>query len=122
MERLETGETAARAIGPTEARELLASNKASAIDIRGDDEWRSGHIPGARHRAADEVETALAKIDDAQTVIIACEDGEKSKRIAAGLAGQGGREAVSIEGGMASWRSDDMPMQPSTDVEDGTAI
>jgi rhodanese-related sulfurtransferase len=54
-------------------------------------------------------------------VIVACEDGSHSAEVAERIAGDG-REAVSLEGGMASWRSDDQPMQPSEDPKEGTPI
>jgi len=114
-------ETKSRAISSEEAREMLASNEASAIDIRSDEEWRSGHIPGARHRSEEEIEAVLGEIDADQTVIVACEDGERSGRVA-GEISAGDREAVSIEGGMEAWRSDDMPMQPSEDIEDDSVV
>ena len=110
-----------RTVSPEQAREMLGSNEATAIDVRGDEEWRNGHIPGARHAGDDELEETLEKIDDEQTVIVACEDGKRSAEVAEQISGQG-REAVSIEGGMEAWRSDDMPMQPSRDVEDETPI
>jgi rhodanese-related sulfurtransferase len=54
-------------------------------------------------------------------VIVACEDGNRSAEVAEQIAADG-REAVSLEGGMASWRSDDQPMQPSEDPNQGTPI
>lgn len=100
---------------------MLGSNEATAIDIRGDEDWRNGHIPGARHCGDEEIEQALEEIDEEQTVIVACEDGKRSSEVAGEISEQG-REAVSIEGGMDSWRSDDKPMQPSRDPEDDTPI
>jgi hydroxyacylglutathione hydrolase len=110
-----------RTVSPEEARQLLGSNEATAIDLRGDEEWRNGHIPGARHSGDQEVEQTLEEIDDEQTVIVACEDGKRSGEVAEKISGEG-REAVSIEGGMSAWRSDDMPMQPSRDPVEDTPI
>jgi hydroxyacylglutathione hydrolase len=107
-------------VSAEQAREMLAANEASAIDIRGDEEWRSGHVPGARHRSEDELESALERIDRSQTVIVVCEDGERSGRCAAEARGE--HEMVSLEGGMGAWRSADMPMQPSYDPEDDATI
>jgi rhodanese-related sulfurtransferase len=108
-------------VSPEQARKMIGANEATAIDIRGDDEWRAGHIPAARHCPDGNVDEALGEIDEEQTVIVACEDGEESARVAAEI-GEQGREAVSLAGGMEAWRSDDMPMQPSQDVGDDTAI
>ena len=117
----ETNRTDTETVSPERARQMLGSNEASAIDIRGDEEWRDGHMPGARHCPEEDLEQALERIDEDQAVIVACEDGEESARVADQIREQG-REAVSLAGGMEAWRSDDMPMQPSRDVEDDTAI
>ena len=108
-------------VTPQEAREMLAGNEATAIDIRDDEAWRNGHLPGARHHPAEEIDAALEEIESEQTVIVVCEDGSESGEVASRL-GDGDRRAISIDGGMESWRSDDMPMQPSTDPREGTPI
>ncbi len=110
------------AVDPEKAREMVASNEATAVDIRDSDAWRKGHLPGARHHPEDELEEGLEQIDSEQTVIIVCEDGNASAKVAESLSGEGGRKAVSLEGGMKAWRSDDMPMQPSTDPDDDVPI
>jgi rhodanese-related sulfurtransferase len=112
-----SGET----VSPEQARQMLGSNEASAIDIRGDGQWRNGHLPAARHCPDGDFEDALERIGEEQTVIVACEDGEESARVAGEIREQG-REAVSLAGGMDAWRSDDMPMQPSRDPEEDAAI
>ena len=108
-------------VSPQEAREMLAANEATAIDIRDDEAWREGHIAGARHHSADEIDDALEEIDSEQTLIVVCEDGSESGEVASKL-GDGDRNAVCVEGGMDSWRSDDMPMQPSRDPKEGSPI
>ena len=77
-----------RTVSPEQAREMLGSNEATAIDVRGDEEWRNGHIPGARHAGDDELEETLEKIDDEQTVIVACEDGKRSAEVAEQISGE----------------------------------
>lgn len=121
-----SGEDAERGSGeetvsPEQARQMLGSNEATAIDIRDDEHWRGGHLPAARHCSDGDFEQALKQIDEEQTVIVACEDGEESARVAAEIREQG-RQAVSLAGGMDAWRSDDQPMQPSRDPEEETPI
>ena len=110
-----------RTVDSEQARQMLGTNEASGIDIRDDEKWREGHLPGARHCPDRDFDEALERIDDDQTVIVACEDGEESAEVADELR-ERGVDAVSLEGGMESWRSDDMPMQPSRDPEDGAVI
>ena len=100
---------------------MLAANGATAIDIRDDEAWVQGHMPGARHCDPDDLDEALEQIDSEQTVIVACEDGKESGEVAGRIGGDE-RRAVSVEGGMEAWRSDDMPMQPSEDPKEGTPI
>lgn len=108
-------------ISPGAAREALAANEAHAIDIRDDEGWRSGHIPGAHHIPAEEIEERSGDFPTEERVIVADEQGEHSEEAAAALR-EAGHDAVSLEGGMDAWRSADLPMQPSPDVEEGTPI
>lgn len=110
------------AVEPGKAREMLASNEATAIDIRDGDAWRKGHVAGARHHPEDEVDEGLGEIDEEQTVIVICEDGDASAQVAERLSAEGGRQVTSLKGGMEAWRSDDMPMQPSHDPDEDVPI
>jgi rhodanese-related sulfurtransferase len=113
------GSDAEETIGTEEAREVLATNDAVAIDLRDEEEWIEGHVPAARRISADE----LSEVDDLpdQKLIIVCEEGDKSAEVAEKLRSDG-RDAVALEGGMSQWRSDDLPMQPSHDPEEGKPI
>jgi rhodanese-related sulfurtransferase len=106
-------------IDAEEARVALARNDAVAIDLRGDEEWKTGHVPGARQISAEE----LPEVDDLpdQRLIIVCEEGDRSAEVAEKLRSDG-RDAVALEGGMSSWRSDDLPMQPSRDPDEDSPI
>jgi rhodanese-related sulfurtransferase len=103
------------------ARRALASNEAHAIDIRGDDEWRSGHIPGAHHIPEDELEERSDDFPTEGRIIIADEDGQRAADAASNLR-EAGHDAVALDGGMDSWRSEDLPLQPSTDPDDESPI
>ena len=108
-------------VDPEEARKLLGSNEATAIDIRDDELWREGRLPGARHCPDGDVGEALEQIDEDQKVIVACEDGEESARVAEQIR-EKGRDAVVLAGGMEAWRSDDQPMQPSRDPDEDAIV
>lgn len=109
------------AVEAEEARRALASNEAHAIDIRGDDEWRSGHIPGAHHIPQDKLEERSDDFPTEGRIIIADEDGQQAAEAASSLR-DSGHDAVALEGGMDSWRSEDFPLQPSTDPHDESPV
>jgi len=106
-------------IGTEDARELLGTNQATAIDLRDAEEWRTGHLPGARRISADEI----SDVDDLpdHKLIVVSEDGKEGAEVAEKLRDDG-HDAVVLEGGMNEWRSDDLPMQPSRDPDEDSPI
>jgi rhodanese-related sulfurtransferase len=100
-----------------EARKLVGSNEVDVVDLRDEDGWMDGHIPGA-HRAGDDVEAKVESMDSDRRLLIVCQDGSRSDEVAEELSG-GEREAVSLEGGMSAWLSEGMPSQPTEDYEPG---
>jgi rhodanese-related sulfurtransferase len=88
---------------------------ATVLDIRPAEEWQTvGNIPGAiSTREADPTE-AVKDIPDDRTVIVVDEDGERSGDVVKQLRDEG-RDAVALEGGMATWVDNGMPMQPTED-------
>ena len=106
---------------PAKARELIASNRATALDIRDDEEWRDKRVPGALHAAEQELEAALDEVEEDQIVLVVCNDGERSAAVAEKLR-EGGREAACIDGGMEAWEGEKFPMQPSTDPDDDVIV
>jgi rhodanese-related sulfurtransferase len=106
---------------PDQARELVGSNKATALDIREDEQWREKRVPGARHADEDNLEATLDEIDEEQILLVVCEDGKRSAELAGKLRDDG-RDAASIDGGMKAWEKEKLPLQPSTDPADDAKV
>jgi rhodanese-related sulfurtransferase len=104
-------------VSTDEARKLVASNEVEVIDLRDEEGWVKGHIPGA-HRAADDLDAKLEELPDDRKLLVVCGDGKRSGEVAGELDGDD-REAVSLAGGMEAWLSDGLPSQPSIDYEPG---
>ena len=100
-----------------EARKLVGSNEVDVVDLRDDDGWLEGHIPGA-HRAGDDLQAKVESMDADRRLLIVCEDGSRSGEVAEELSG-GEREAVSLEGGMSAWLGEGLRSQPTDDYEPG---
>lgn len=94
-----------QSITPQEARERMARPEVVVVDVREPDEYRAGHVPGARLLPLGTIneETAAAVIPDKNTeVLVYCRGGVRSKKGAQKLADLG-YENVSEFGGLMQW-------------------
>ena len=80
------------------------------VDVREPDEWRSGTIPGARRIPLGRLEQELSALPVGRRYAVVCAHGNRSQRGAATLL-QAGREAASVEGGMAVWLAQGLPVE-----------
>jgi rhodanese-related sulfurtransferase len=97
-------------LAPERARELIASDGAQTLDLRGDEEFAEAHIAGAV-RPDDDLDSALESLDEDTPVVVVCADGERSEKVAADLRDRG-YEAAALKGGMKGWAGDKLPTIP----------
>lgn len=93
----------------------LQNQGALIIDLRKPDEFAAGHIGGARRMDSAEMLTAgdsLKKYKE-KTVVVYCESGSVGASAARVLAGQGFKQAFNLQGGLAGWRSENLPLTQS---------
>ena len=80
------------------------------LDVRSPEEFASGHVPGARNVAYDEVATRLAELGPAREVVVYCERGPRAAKAAAVLA-SAGFEVRHLTGDMSGWREQGLPVE-----------
>jgi sulfur-carrier protein adenylyltransferase/sulfurtransferase len=88
------------------ARELLERDEdAVLVDVRRDDEWAGGYIPGAVHVPMAELEQRIRDVapDPTQHVVLYCAVGARSLKAAQALAGLGYERPASVAGGIVDW-------------------
>src|SRR5579863_8943229 len=93
-------------VDPAAVREALQTG-AIVIDVRQDEEWAVGHIPGARFVPKSHLESRVegAAPDKAQPVILYCASGQRSAWAARTLIEDLGYEHVSsMTGGFTLWK------------------
>ena len=93
-------------VDPVAVREALATG-AIVIDVRQDEEWAVGHIPGARHVPKSHLESRVegAAPDKSLPVILYCASGQRSAWATRTLAEDLGYEHVSsMTGGFTLWK------------------
>ena len=81
----------------------LQNQGALVIDLRKAEEFSQGHINGARRM--DSAEKYKEK-----PVIVYCESGSLGASAARVLAGQGFKQALNLRGGLAAWRTENLPL------------
>jgi rhodanese-related sulfurtransferase len=74
---------------------------AVVLDVREQDEWEAGHIPGALHIPLGEL-TARAGELPAEQVVVVCRVGARSARAVAWL-NRSGHDTLNLDGGMQVW-------------------
>ncbi|MCO6042319.1 MBL fold metallo-hydrolase [Aeoliella sp. ICT_H6.2] len=108
--------TAAGAMGqtypnatPEQLADRIASGKVSLLDVRGQGEWNTGHIPQAEHRFLGKLPDNLAGIDRSKPVVAQCQSGRRSA-IATSVLQNAGLEVINMAGGFGAWSEAGLPV------------
>ena len=100
------------AISPQDAIRLMNQN-ALVLDLRPADAFAAGHLAGARNLPPDQILKAgetLKKYKE-KPVVVYDESGSLGTSAARQLAAQGFTKAVNLRGGLAAWRTENLPLQ-----------
>jgi len=100
-------------IGAAQATQLINRADALVLDVREPAEYGAGHILGAKNLPLTRLESGagdVAKKKDA-TLIVYCESGERSGRVAAALRKQGYAKVFSLSGGLGAWKTAGLPVE-----------
>jgi rhodanese-related sulfurtransferase len=96
-----------------DARELIAgSERVLVLDLRDEEEFGEGHIPGARNVPGGDADALPDELPEAEKVLLCGDHPELASALA-----ERGLEVVVLEGGIEDWRGEKLPEQPSTDFE-----
>src|SRR4051812_13004614 len=96
------------------ARELLDSDESPLfLDVREEDEWNEGQIPGAVHVPRGFLESKIeqAAPDHSQPIVVYCAGGSRSAFGAKTLTELGYENVVSLAGGFTDWKRNGNPTQ-----------
>jgi molybdopterin/thiamine biosynthesis adenylyltransferase/rhodanese-related sulfurtransferase len=103
------------------AQELLAAeSRPLLVDVREQDEWSEGHIPGAVHVPRGFLESRIegAAPDRAAPVIVYCAGGARSAFAAKSLEELGYENVVSLAGGFTEWKRNGFPTELPRSLDD----
>lgn len=100
----------AKSVNTQQAVQLANQKQGIFLDVRSHDAFKAGSIPQSRHVAAADVPSKLGTLPKDKPIIVVCEQGRDSARIAAMLRKQGYTEAVNLEGGLRAWIQGGLPL------------
>jgi rhodanese-related sulfurtransferase len=90
----------------------LQNQGALVLDIRKPDEFAAGHITGAKHLSSDQILSAgdHLKKHKEKPVVVYCGTGSLGAAAVRQLNAQGFSKAFNLRGGVAAWRTDNLPL------------
>ena len=77
------------------------------IDVREPREYRRAHVPGAKRISYRDLLEDLDQIAEDEEVVLVCQGGRRSRRLAALLMDRGYDNVQVLEGGIQTWREKD---------------
>jgi len=106
-------------VDPVRARELIESGDPLIVDVREQDEWDEGHVPGAIHIPRGHLESRIeaAATDRSQPILLYCSAGNRSAFAAKTLRELGYDEPVSLAGGFTDWKRNGFPVELSAGLD-----
>lgn len=102
---------ASATVSPSGAVRLM-NDGATLLDVRSANQFKDGHVAGARSMPADQIvdgAKALDKLHDS-VVIACCDTGTASAAAARTLTRLGFKTVYNLRGGLAAWRQDNLPL------------
>jgi hydroxyacylglutathione hydrolase len=100
-------------IDPAELAERLEDGTAPLVlDVRDEDEWDEGHIPGSVHVPYGELLDRLEELPEDRPIAAVCSGGKRSGLAASILQREGFDEVIHVgQGGVGTWRRQGRPVE-----------
>ncbi|WP_099225103.1 rhodanese-like domain-containing protein [Listeria costaricensis] len=94
-----------QSITAIELEQVLKQEDRAVLDVRDQDAFVAGHIPGAVNIPIDELADQFSTLDKNQPYMIICYAGGRSQAASEFLA-QKGYQVTNVMGGMGAWRGE----------------
>ena len=94
-------------------RRLDAGQKFTLVDVREDNEWAKGHLPGAVHLGKGVIERDVEQAvpDKSATLVLYCGGGFRSALAGDNLQKMGYENVISMDGGWRGWTEAGFPTE-----------
>ncbi|MEC4722611.1 rhodanese-like domain-containing protein [Noviherbaspirillum sp. CPCC 100848] len=99
-------------VSTLQATQMINQGKAVIVDVRDPAAYAAGHLRDAKNIPLKELSNRVGELDKSKSkaVIAVCQSGVQSAKAAAQLKKAGFAEAVSLDGGVAAWQAQGLPI------------
>ncbi len=104
-----------KGLTPTDATIWINRRKANVIDLRTEEDFKSGHLPNAKNVALENLESSLKslKLEQKYPVVVIGRGPAHSQKAAKELRALGFAEVGVLEGGINAWQTSGLPLVKS---------
>jgi hydroxyacylglutathione hydrolase len=89
----------------------LRSDHKLVLDVRTEQEWRAGHLPGSLNLPLGELEGRLQELPEDRRLIVHCQSGGRAAIAASLLLAHGFQNVTIFSGGFSAWQSAGQPIE-----------
>ncbi len=100
-------------LSPQRAVHMFNRENAIAVDVRSEADFRKGHIVNAVQLTMEDIKDGARKLQKHKTkpLIVYCDSGNQAVAAAKALGGAGFENVYRLNGGLAAWRSENLPVE-----------
>jgi rhodanese-related sulfurtransferase len=104
-----------KGLTPTDATIWINRRKANVIDLRTEEDFKSGHLPNAKNVALENLESSLKslKLEQKYPLVVIGRGPAHSQKAAKELRALGYAEVGVLEGGINAWQTSGLPLVKS---------
>jgi hydroxyacylglutathione hydrolase len=98
-------------MSPAEVARHLAAGDVAVLDVRGQSEWMTGHLPGVHNTPAGYIADNIGRLPTDRPLVLHCQGGGRSSIAASVLRARGVANVVNMSGGFAAWAAQGNPVE-----------
>lgn len=99
-------------VSTLQATQLINQGKSLIVDVRTPEEFATGHIRDSKNIPLNELPQRIGELNKfkSKNVIVLCQSGVRSSKAAAQLKKAGFNDVFSLNGGLAAWLAQGLPV------------
>jgi len=101
-----------------ELRKTSITGRVQVVDVRGPDEWRQGHLPGAIHIPLAALPDRLGELSKSDPIVLQCKGGGRSSIATSFLQAHGIANVSNLAGGYEGWVKNGFELRTDEPVAD----